>query len=189
VDLHDLNDNSPQFVFDSRHSEKSYLVTISKTTAPGTGIIQIKATDLDLGNFGLVTYSLTSNQDMFNIDSETGVVRTRSSLEDISQDQLPFRLLVSASDNPGDSYESNSETTELFVNLIGVEDGVVLAIVDHDVSEMELKRAKLQEIIEEHTTLIVSIDHLVPEMTRYVICKQQDCVASLRDCCVARLRD
>ena len=74
--LQDVNDNKPEFMYDTRHEEKSYLVTISKTTGKGTGIIQIKATDKDFGDFGKVSYSLEDSTGLFAIDSETGIVMT-----------------------------------------------------------------------------------------------------------------
>ena len=75
-----------------------------------------------------------------------------------------FRLLVTASDNPSD--KGNQVTTELFVNLIGAKDGIVLVIEGTTASEMELKRAKLQSILEEQTEFLVSIDHIVPSLVR-----------------------
>ena len=73
---------------------------------------------------------------------------------------------MTASDNPTETYSSNKVTTELFVNLIGAEDGIVLVIEGTTVEEMELKRAKLQNILEEQTEFLVSIDHIVPSLVR-----------------------
>ena len=74
---------------------------------------------------------------------------------------------MTAFDNPnGVEYEQNSQTTELFVNLISVENSIVLVIDDVPVQEMELKRGKLQEILQDQTNLIVSIDHVVPRLVR-----------------------
>ena len=167
VKINDVNDNKPEFMYDTRHEEKSYLVTVSKTTSKGTGIIQIKATDNDLGAFGKVMYSISKDDSgLFSIDGKTGIVMTSRTFENVEESQLPFRILVTAKDNPGDSYDSNSVTTELFVNLIGAEDGIVLVIDDTPVEEMELKRAKLQSILQEQTDFIVSIDHLVPSLVK-----------------------
>ena len=74
---------------------------------------------------------------------------------------------MTAIDNPnGVEYEQNSRSTALFVNLISVENSIVLVIDDVPVQEMELKRGKLQTILQEQTNLIVSIDHLVPRLVR-----------------------
>ena len=86
--------------------------------------------------------------------------------ENIESSQLPLRLLVTASDNPNDIYNRNKVPTELFINLIGAEDGIVLVIEGTSASEMELKRAKLQSILEEQTEFLVSIDHVVPSLVR-----------------------
>ena len=75
-----------------------------------------------------------------------------------------FRLLfflVTATDAGG-----KFTTTELFVNLIGAEDGIVLVIDDSTVDEVEIKRNQLQKLLEEQTNFIVSIDHIVPSMSR-----------------------
>ena len=89
--MEDVNDNKPEFIYDTRHEEKSYLVTISKTTSEGTGIIQIKATDKDFGDFGKVTYSLQDDYGLFTIDTETGIVMTKNNFEAIESSQLPLR--------------------------------------------------------------------------------------------------
>ncbi len=170
--IRDTNDNTPEFVYNERQkADKSYLVTISKTTPSGTGIIQVKASDKDQGPFGKVNYGFGKGHDgYFEIDPITGVVRTTSSLVDIDEGRLPFRVSIKASDNLGDQYNSNTGITTLVINLIGPNDGVVMAISDTPVQDMELKRAELQEILEDQTGLLVSIDHLVPSMVRYVEC-------------------
>ena len=47
LNIQDVNDNKPTFVFNERqqnqNDDQNYLVTISKTTSPNTGIVQIKA--------------------------------------------------------------------------------------------------------------------------------------------------
>merc|ERR1712241_1356204 len=80
----------------------------------------------------------------------------------ISSDRLPFKLLVTAFDAGG-----LKTTTELFVNLIRAEDGIVLVIENFPVSKLEPKRAELQSLLEEQTNFIVSIDYLVPSMVRF----------------------
>jgi len=172
LNIQDVNDNKPTFAFNERQNQnddQNYLVTISKTTSPNTGIVQIKAIDQDSGDFGTVAYKLEDDQSgLFAIDAQTGIVRTTGNLATISNLKLPFRLKVTAIDNPnGVKYEQNSRSTALFVNLISVENSIVLVIDDVPVQEMELKRGKLQTILQEQTNLIVSIDHLVPRLVRY----------------------
>ena len=88
-------------------------------------------------------------------------MRTNGRLDGISSDRLPFKLLVTALDAGG-----LKTTTELFVNLIRAEDGIVLVIENFPVSKLEPKRAELQSLLEEQTNFIVSIDYLVPSMVR-----------------------
>ena len=73
INIEDINDNPPKFVFNNEN-ENNYLITIGQSTAPGSGIIQIKANDRDSGQFGKILYEITRNVDnLFTIDSETGV--------------------------------------------------------------------------------------------------------------------
>ena len=130
--------------------------------------VEFSLIDQDSGDFGTVAYKLEDDQSgLFAIDAQTGIVRTTGNLATISNLKLPFRLKVTAIDNPnGVEYEQNSRSTALFVNLISVENSIVLVIDDVPVQEMELKRGKLQTILQEQTNLIVSIDHLVPRLVR-----------------------
>ena len=66
--------------------------------------------DQDSGDFGTVAYKLEDDQSgLFAIDAQTGIVRTTGNLATISNLKLPFRLKVTAIDNPnGVKYEQNS---------------------------------------------------------------------------------
>ncbi|XP_051784464.1 protocadherin Fat 1a isoform X3 [Erpetoichthys calabaricus] len=75
VNILDTNDNKPQFLQDS------YLVEISENKDVGSEIIQVEATDKDLGLNGEVRYSLFAYTDVFSIDSETGLVKVISPLD------------------------------------------------------------------------------------------------------------
>ena len=88
--IQDVNDNKPEFIFDERHEDKSYLVTISKTTSPNTGIIQIKAEDKDAGDFGELAFRLTDESGFFAIDAKTGIVRTTANFGIVESEKLPL---------------------------------------------------------------------------------------------------
>ncbi|XP_075412906.1 protocadherin Fat 1 isoform X2 [Tenrec ecaudatus] len=66
----DANDNRPEFL------QENYFVEVSEDKEPHSEIIQVEATDKDLGPNGQVTYSLLSDTDQFSIDRVTGVVKT-----------------------------------------------------------------------------------------------------------------
>nr|KAF6460308.1 FAT atypical cadherin 1 [Molossus molossus] len=65
----DANDNPPEFL------QESYFVEVSEDKEVNSEIIQVEATDKDLGPNGQVTYSIVTDTDAFSIDSMTGVVQ------------------------------------------------------------------------------------------------------------------
>uniref|UniRef100_A0A672LHY1 Protocadherin Fat 1-like n=1 Tax=Sinocyclocheilus grahami TaxID=75366 RepID=A0A672LHY1_SINGR len=90
VKILDANDNSPQFLQDS------YSVDISEGTAVGTEIIQVEAKDKDLGDNGVVRYSILADTDQFSIDTETGIVTVKKPLD--HEVQPSFVLKIAARD-------------------------------------------------------------------------------------------
>uniref|UniRef100_A0A452U7E0 FAT atypical cadherin 1 n=1 Tax=Ursus maritimus TaxID=29073 RepID=A0A452U7E0_URSMA len=71
----DANDNPPEFL------QESYFVEVSEDKEINSEIIQVEATDKDLGPNGHVTYSILTDTDKFSIDSVTGVVKTTYPLD------------------------------------------------------------------------------------------------------------
>jgi protocadherin Fat 1/2/3 len=65
----DTNDNPPEFL------QEHYFVEVSEDKDINSEIIQVEATDKDLGSNGHVTYSILTDTDKFAIDSMTGVVK------------------------------------------------------------------------------------------------------------------
>uniref|UniRef100_A0A8C0I6M1 FAT atypical cadherin 1 n=1 Tax=Balaenoptera musculus TaxID=9771 RepID=A0A8C0I6M1_BALMU len=71
----DANDNPPEFL------QESYFVEVSEDKEINSEIIQVEATDKDLGPNGHVTYSILTDTDKFSIDSTTGVVKIMNPLD------------------------------------------------------------------------------------------------------------
>uniref|UniRef100_A0A8C9QC51 FAT atypical cadherin 1 n=1 Tax=Spermophilus dauricus TaxID=99837 RepID=A0A8C9QC51_SPEDA len=71
----DANDNPPEFL------QESYFVEVSEDKEINSEIIQVEATDKDLGPNGHVTYSILTDTDKFSIDSTTGVVKIMHPLD------------------------------------------------------------------------------------------------------------
>ncbi|XP_051559265.1 protocadherin Fat 1a [Myxocyprinus asiaticus] len=90
VKILDANDNSPQFLQDT------YSVEISEITAVGTEIIQVEAKDKDLGDNGVIRYSILADTDQFGIDTETGIVTVKKTLD--REMQPNFVLKIAACD-------------------------------------------------------------------------------------------
>lgn len=105
----DGNDNAPIF----EKSLASFRVT--ENALNGTIIIQLNATDADLGENGRVTYTLITDTKDFSVDSVSGVLSI-SSLLDREQREL-YELRIRASDN-GDNGDQISLYSDAVVRII-----------------------------------------------------------------------
>uniref|UniRef100_A0A1I8MY28 Cadherin domain-containing protein n=1 Tax=Musca domestica TaxID=7370 RepID=A0A1I8MY28_MUSDO len=74
VTIIDVNDNPP--VFD--HSD--YIVSLNESVTPGSTVLQVMATDKDLGDNSKITYYLAETETQFTVDPETGVISTTEHL-------------------------------------------------------------------------------------------------------------
>ncbi|XP_030643540.1 protocadherin Fat 1a isoform X2 [Chanos chanos] len=90
VKIIDANDNTPQFLQDV------YSVEISEDTAVGTEIIQVEAKDKDLGDNGVVRYSILADTGHLAINEQTGVVTVKKPLD--RETQPSYMLKVEARD-------------------------------------------------------------------------------------------
>ncbi|XP_041951368.1 protocadherin Fat 1a isoform X1 [Alosa sapidissima] len=90
VTILDANDNVPQFLKDS------YSIEISESTAVGTEIIPVQAKDKDLGDNGVVRYSILADTGQFAIDEETGIVSVKKPLD--REIHPSFTLRIAARD-------------------------------------------------------------------------------------------
>ncbi|KAK8375851.1 hypothetical protein O3P69_008534 [Scylla paramamosain] len=70
VSILDVNDNPP--IFD--HSD--YIVSLNESVPPGTSVLQVQATDNDVGENARLTYYLAESETQFAVDPETGVIST-----------------------------------------------------------------------------------------------------------------
>lgn len=75
VSILDVNDNPP--IFD--HSD--YTVSLNESVPPGTAVLQVMATDNDLGDNAKITYYLADNERQFTVDPETGMISTTEPLK------------------------------------------------------------------------------------------------------------
>ncbi|XP_058263774.1 protocadherin gamma-A4-like isoform X7 [Hemibagrus wyckioides] len=80
VTVLDVNDNSPVF------SQPIYRVSLSENIPKGSLAVTVSATDKDKGSNGEITYSFSDNSrkevmDLFTINSKTGEIRVKSSLD------------------------------------------------------------------------------------------------------------
>eukprot|EP00731_Ephydatia_muelleri_P030787 Em0022g301a len=103
VSIGDLNDNAPQF------TNAPYVAYLLKTTPTGTAVLQINATDRDVGINAQITYSLSGDPySVFTIDSSTGIVRVNGSL---TNPLLDSRVVLSVLIRDGGTPSLSSQTT------------------------------------------------------------------------------
>lgn len=74
VTILDVNDNPP--IFD--HSD--YIVSLNESVPPGTPVLQVMASDNDLGDNSKITYYLAETESQFTVDPESGTISTTEHL-------------------------------------------------------------------------------------------------------------
>lgn len=124
----DINDNAPAFVYpesSKRYAKNAYYGAVASDKEIGTAVLQIRAEDLDGGKLGDVRYELTDDDrdddkysaegPYFAVDSKTGIVKTLRTLTDVPSRRLPFRLVMTARDNPGATNPSDYNTVQAHV--------------------------------------------------------------------------
>ncbi|XP_028941930.1 neural-cadherin, partial [Antrostomus carolinensis] len=123
INLTDVNDNVPFF------TSSIYDASVTEGADIGTFIIQVSATDLDLGQNGEVTYSLLhdSGRDYtyFHLDSQTGSIYTASVFD--REKKGSYLLEVKSIDGsesarPGRHGKPNSDTTYVRIFITDVND-------------------------------------------------------------------
>ncbi|NWV73771.1 PCDA2 protein, partial [Dasyornis broadbenti] len=80
ISVLDVNDNAPQF------NQSVYHVVLPEDTLEGTLVVQVNATDLDLGIYGEVVYEIDtvvppSASDVFSINARSGEIRLTGPLD------------------------------------------------------------------------------------------------------------
>lgn len=83
VTILDVNDNPP--IFD--HSD--YIVSLNESVLPGTPVLQVMASDNDLGDNSKITYYLSDTERQFTVEPETGVIATTEQLSCPQQNCIP----------------------------------------------------------------------------------------------------
>eukprot|EP00117_Sycon_ciliatum_P002784 scpid268/ scgid7863/ Protocadherin Fat 1; Cadherin family member 7; Cadherin-related tumor suppressor homolog; Protein fat homolog; Protocadherin Fat 1, nuclear form len=92
VHLLDSNDNQPVF------AAGSYKYTAADTTSLGGQVLQLSATDRDIGSNGVITFHLLSGDpnEHFILEDRTGILRVQRALQSLIVNE--FNLLVEARD-------------------------------------------------------------------------------------------
>ncbi|KAF6198555.1 hypothetical protein GE061_008303 [Apolygus lucorum] len=110
ITVTDVNDNPPKF------AQEGYTVAISEDVPIGTSVIQVSASDADVGLNGRVRYSL-EDTDTFIMEPITGVVRVNRALD--RESVATYQLIAVASDR---ATPPLSSTVIITVNVEDVND-------------------------------------------------------------------
>lgn len=113
VTILDENDSPPMF------TEPSYMVSVGENLPPGTVVVELNATDADIGTNAALTFSIQSSSPFlhFAVDPSTGVLSTSQLLDREGTDT--YSLVVQVSD--GGSPPLNN-TTQLEVVVVDSND-------------------------------------------------------------------
>jgi len=120
----DVNDNGP--VFDMN----PVITTVNENVPVGTSVIQVEATDADLGLNGRLTYSITEGnpQRLFAINSTTGEIVTSNAID---YEMSPLHTLsVQAEDSGSPTRQTNM--TFVLISILDLNDNVPVFAVDQD---------------------------------------------------------
>lgn len=125
----------------------------------------------------------------FFIDPISGIIKTTRSLENVREDDVPFRLVVQARDNPS-APADESKTAEAHVvvcgrfsftsvrecvvkceffsqiNLIDDRHRMILVINDARPDVVKNDEDKIISVLEEHAKLIIGIEKITPRHSR-----------------------
>lgn len=162
INVADINDNAPFFIFPSDDYGAKYYAAVPYNAPVSTTLTQVKADDKDGGKFGKLKYSLSGNysKEHFAIDPGTGIIKTKRSLSALSDDDLPLRLTITARDNPNAKTDFNSVDAELIINLISEINRMILVIGDAKPDVLAIKTDTIIHAIQDQTGLIVAVEKL-----------------------------
>ncbi|XP_059145110.1 cadherin-23-like [Physella acuta] len=107
VSIENKNDNMPDFV------DAPFNAPVKEESPPGTSVYVVKAVDNDLGEFGIVYYSLPEQPKEFVINRTTGEVTLSATLS--REQQASYTLKVRVED-----VGHFGSTTQLTVNLLDI---------------------------------------------------------------------
>ncbi|KAM4594440.1 protocadherin Fat 4 [Fundulus diaphanus] len=135
VSLTDVNDNRPEF--SSSIYERSILL---KDAEEGKLLLTLSATDRDIGNNSLITYSFSEGDSSFlALNHQTGEVTLTSDLADVTKD-ITLLLMAVATDHGSPPLNSTARVA-VNIRVVSLEDGVAFQRASYNFSlpENQLK--------------------------------------------------
>lgn len=116
--INNINDNSPKF------RQSSYITRIPEHSPGGTFVIQVAATDIDKGDYGVVRYTLGEPSSYFEIDSISGniTVKAGANLDRETIGDVSIQVTAYDSPNTPDISIRRFATTTVYVYLDDIND-------------------------------------------------------------------
>lgn len=137
-----------------------------------------QAEDEDSGKYGKLQYKLKGDAlatEYFSMDPANGLIKSKKTFEDISEEHLPFRLTVEARDNPNSATDFNMIEAPLIVSLLQY-----VFVLIHLIKCVLLNNNVCSQInlISEHNRMILVIGDAKPDM---VSGKENALVSAMQD--------
>ncbi|XP_060081087.1 cadherin-87A-like [Ylistrum balloti] len=116
--INNINDNSPKF------RQSSYITRIQEHSPAGTFVVQVSATDIDKGDYGVVRYTLGEPSSYFEIDSITGniTVKPGANLDRETIGDVSIQVTAYDSPNTQDISIRRFATATVYVYLDDIND-------------------------------------------------------------------
>uniref|UniRef100_A0A8C3GMR2 Cadherin-23 n=1 Tax=Cairina moschata TaxID=8855 RepID=A0A8C3GMR2_CAIMO len=108
INLINENDNRPVF------SKPLYNVSLPENATVGTTVLQVHATDNDVGTYGKVSYFFSDDPDRFSLDKDTGVILLTARLD--FETTQRYTLTIIARDGGGEETAGRARINVLDVN-------------------------------------------------------------------------
>ncbi|XP_058794818.1 cadherin-99C isoform X2 [Phymastichus coffea] len=167
VQVVDVNDNKPTFVFPQVNITKErFFAKVPQVAQFDSTVLEVKAHDKDNGKYGKLEFSLifdtehTRANDFFAIDPTSGIIRTTANFDTVEPQELPFRFIVQAKDNPNSTNNTNVVEAPVIVNLVGPEHFLILTVQNAAPESLHKDRFKIARLIEDKTGLLIEIEKI-----------------------------
>ena len=168
VNVVDVNDNSPRFVFkypENRHAGAGgkYYAALASDASVSSVLVQVHAEDADSGALGgqQLVYDImeASNPGLyFSIERSTGKITTDKMINTIGR--LPLRLVVTARDNPGQPIGYRETSCQVVVNVIHPANRLVIVVPSSPPDQVLRLQSSIIGVLQDETRLIVRLERL-----------------------------
>ncbi|XP_070545455.1 LOW QUALITY PROTEIN: cadherin-23-like [Ptychodera flava] len=116
ITVKDVNDNDPVWL------GEPYTVVLDENTPNGTFVFKVSATDADIGVNQKLVYEMNNDNIYYEVDSETGIIRTQDVPVDRETNNLDMREIVLTVKDSGRPLRRSPDTATVFVNILDAND-------------------------------------------------------------------